>query len=73
MLIVLCAAHAAFAYGVPPHIVDQVQRQYAGRVVGVSPDPSGRGHYTIQLLRPNGHVIILIFDERTGVIIEVRQ
>jgi hypothetical protein len=54
--------------GLPPHIIDNIQQKFGGRVVSATPD---NGDYDVQVMN-NGRVSIVTVDE-DGNILGVQQ
>ncbi len=54
-------------------IAKKAERQFGGRVVGQSlKDQGGRMVYELRLLKPDGKVLIVVMDAKTGRVLRTR-
>ncbi len=56
----------AYAQQLSSGAIASIQQQFGGRVVGVT--PSGSDNFQVQVLQPNGAIVIIIVNASTGVI-----
>ena len=64
-------ANIVFAQALPSHLLQRIQQEFGGRVVGISQNSPRT--YQVQILRPNGYLVVVIVDGRTGQIIGVER
>lgn len=61
----------AYAQQLPSGAIASIQQQFGGRVVGVN--PSGGDNIQVQVLQPNGSIVIVMVSASTGAILGVSR
>ncbi len=72
-LLLFC--NMAMADSLPSYIIDNMQKEFSGRVVGVNPYNNDQGKllYEMQVLQESGKVIIILIDGVTYNVVKVTK
>lgn len=68
--VVLIPAYS-WAAPLPAYIIEQLQDQFRGRVVGVAPYRGNQ--HQVQILDSNGNVIIVTVNSETGQVVKIQR
>jgi hypothetical protein len=72
LMLLFPALAAAQDHTISPEMLNQIQQQFQGQVVGIT-DNSDGATSDIQVLSPQGEVIVVTVDTRQNTIINVRR